>query len=72
MKIKKGDKVVVIAGNNKGKTGEVVASYPDTNKVTVSGVNMRKKTIKATTSNGKSTIKDLAMPIDVSNVKLAK
>lgn len=72
MKIKKGDKVIIIAGNSKGKTGEVVASYPTTNKVTVAGANLRKKTVKATTANGKSSIKEVAMPIDVSNVKLAK
>ena len=72
MKIKKGDKVIVIAGKDKTKSGEVTAAHPLTNKVTVMGVNMRKKTMKGTTANAKSIIQSMAMPIDVSNVKLAK
>ena len=43
MKIKKGDKVIVLAGKDKGKTGEVVRSLPKVGKVIVSGVNIAKK-----------------------------
>ena len=46
MKIKKGDTVAVLSGNDKGKTGEVLEVIPKTQKVIVKGVNIRKKHVK--------------------------
>ena len=46
MKIKKGDNVKVLSGNDKGKTGEVLEVIPKTQKVVVKGVNIRKKHVK--------------------------
>lgn len=46
MKIKKGDTVQVLSGNDKGKTGEVLEVIPNTQKVIVKGVNVRKKHVK--------------------------
>ena len=46
MKIKKGDTVQILSGNDKGKTGEVLEIIPKTNKIVVKGVNVRKKHIK--------------------------
>ena len=46
MKIKKGDNVKVLSGNDKGKTGEVLEVIPKTQKVIVKGVNVRKKHVK--------------------------
>ena len=46
MKIKKGDKVEILSGNDKGKTGEIIEVIPKTNKIIVKGVNVRKKHIK--------------------------
>jgi large subunit ribosomal protein L24 len=46
MKIKKGDTVEVLSGNDKGKTGEVLEVIPKSQKVVVKGVNVRKKHIK--------------------------
>lgn len=46
MKIRKGDTVKVLSGNDKGKTGEVLEVIPKTNKIVVKGVNIRKKHIK--------------------------
>ena len=46
MKIKKGDTVQVLSGNDKGKTGEVLEIMPKDDKVVVKGVNIRKKHIK--------------------------
>ena len=43
MKIKKGDQVIVIAGDDKGKTGEVVKAMPSEGKVVVQGVNLVKR-----------------------------
>ena len=46
MKIKKGDTVEVLSGNDKGKTGEVLEVIPKMQRVIVKGVNVRKKHIK--------------------------
>ena len=46
MKLKKGDNVLVLSGNDKGKTGEVLEIMPKTQKVIVKGVNIRKKHVK--------------------------
>ena len=46
MRIKKGDTVKILSGNDKGKTGEVLEVIPKTNKIVVKGVNIRKKHIK--------------------------
>ena len=46
MRLKKGDTVKVLSGNDKGKTGEIMEIIPKTNKIIVQGVNVRKKHIK--------------------------
>ena len=46
MRIKKGDAVQVLSGNDKGKTGEVLEVLPKTSRVIVKGVNIRKKHVK--------------------------
>ncbi|MEW6702870.1 MAG: 50S ribosomal protein L24, partial [Bacteroidota bacterium] len=48
MKIRKNDTVVVISGNNKGKTGKVLKVFPKENRVIVEGVNLRKRHTKPT------------------------
>ena len=47
MRIKKGDTVQVLSGNDKGKKGEVLEVIPKTEKIIVKGVNVRKKHVKA-------------------------
>ena len=69
MKIKKGDNVIVITGSNKGKKGKVLKAMPSENKVIVEGVNMRKKAHKSKKQGDPSQILEMAMPINVSNVK---
>lgn len=68
MKLKKGDKVVVIAGFNKGKEG-IINKILD-NKVIVEGVNIVKKHLKPKNNNGNGEIVEREAPIHVSNVKL--
>lgn len=68
MKLKKGDKVVVIAGSNKGKEG-IINKILDT-KVIVEGVNIVKKHLKPKNNNGNGEIVEREAPIHVSNVKL--
>ena len=68
-KIKKGDKVVVLTGKDKGKTGDVLQVFPTDNRVLVSGVNIAKRHTKAqgATEGG---IIDKNLPIHISNVAL--
>jgi large subunit ribosomal protein L24 len=68
VKLKKGDKVVVIAGSNKGKEG-IINKILD-NKVIVEGVNIVKKHLKPKNNNGNGEIVEREAPIHVSNVKL--
>ncbi len=70
MNIKKGDKVIVIAGADKGKTGIVQKAYPKLNRVVVEGVNVRKQHKKPTQQNPEGSIRDIYCPIDVSNVAI--
>ena len=75
MKIKKGDHVVVVAGRDRGRTGMVIAAYPDRGKVLVQGVNMVKKNKKVTHQGARGAkeggITHQEAPIDASNVQLA-
>ena len=68
MRIKKGDNVQVLSGNDKGKTGEVLEVIPKVNKVIVKGVNVRKKHVKARKQGQESGIIKVECPIDVSKV----
>ena len=75
MKIRKGDHVVVVAGRDRGRTGTVIAAYPDRRTVLVQGVNMVKKN-KKVNYQGRRGAKEGGItheeaPIDVSNVQLA-
>ncbi len=68
MKLKTGDKVVVIAGANKGKEGKI--THVMNNKVVVEGVNMCKKHLKPKNNNGTGEIVEVERPIHISNVML--
>ena len=68
-KLKKGDKVVVLAGKDKGKQGEITAVMPKDGKAVVDGVNVAiRHTRQSQTSQGGRVAK--AMPIDLSNLSL--
>lgn len=68
-KLKKGDKVVVLAGKDKGKTGEILSVAPKDNKAVVDGVNTAiRHTKQSQTSQGGRIAK--AMPIDLSNLAI--
>jgi large subunit ribosomal protein L24 len=75
MKIKKDDHVIVVAGRDKGRTGLVIAAYPERGKVLVQGVNMVKKNKKVSYQGQRGAkeggITHEEAPIDVSNVQLA-
>ena len=69
MKIKKGDKVIVITGKDKCKTGEVTKAMPKESKVIVSGVNVSKRHQKPSQENAGGIV-NKEMPIHVSNVAI--
>lgn len=72
MQVKKGDKVKVIAGKEKGKTGVISSVLRAENKVVVEGLNIAKRHTRPRKAGEKGGIIEMAMPIDASNVKLVK
>ncbi|MFY9833415.1 MAG: 50S ribosomal protein L24 [Methylocystis sp.] len=69
-KIKKGDKVVVLAGRDKGRTGEVVKVHPDEGRALVEGVNQVKRHQRQT-KDREAGIVTKSAPIDLSNLAIA-
>ena len=67
MNLKKNDKVIILAGKDKGKTGEIREVMPSKNKVVVTGINMISKHVKPN-QNNKGGIQKMEAPIDASNV----
>jgi large subunit ribosomal protein L24 len=70
LKIKKGDRVRVLTGKDRGKDGNVTRVLPDVGKVIVDGVNVAKKHQRATKSTMQGGIIDRDMPLPVANVAL--
>jgi large subunit ribosomal protein L24 len=68
LKIKKGDRVRVLSGKDRGKEGNVTRVVPKAGKIIVDGVNVAKKHQKATRSTMQGGIIDRDMPLDASNV----
>ncbi|WP_077304127.1 50S ribosomal protein L24 [Terribacillus halophilus] len=70
MHVKKGDKVKVITGKDRGKEGTILEAYPKKNRVLVEGVNIVKKHAKPSQDNPQGGILDIEAAIHVSNVML--
>ena len=70
MRIKKGDTVQVLAGNDKGKTGEVLEVIPKDSKIVVKGINVRKKHIKPRKQGEEGGIIPVECAIDSSKVNV--
>jgi large subunit ribosomal protein L24 len=70
-KIRKGDKVVVLSGRDKGKTGEVTRAMPKDGKVIVSGVNIATRHRKPTQTNPQGGLERREAPMHVSKVAIA-
>ena len=68
MKINRDDRVLVIAGKDKGRTGTVLNVDRQTGRVTVSGINIVKKTVRRSQQNPQGGIIDVERPIHISNV----
>ena len=69
--VKTGDSVIVLTGKDKGTKGKILKAFPKLGKILVEGVNVRKAHKKATKKSKGQTITK-TLPIDASNVKLAK
>jgi len=70
MKIKKGDTVQVMSGNDAGKTGRVIKVFPDKDKIVVEGVSVVKKHARPTQDNPQGGIIEKEAAIHISNVML--
>ena len=70
MDLRKGDKVIVIACRDKGKSGIIQKVIPEQNRVVVEGINVRKKHQKPTQANPEGSIVEVYAPIDASNVMI--
>jgi large subunit ribosomal protein L24 len=72
MRLIKGDKVRVITGEDRGKEGTVLKTYPKTDKVLVEGVNIVKKHAKPTQANPEGGILEYEAPVHASNVMIVE
>lgn len=70
MRIKKSDNVLVVAGKDRGKTGPILRAIPEKDAVIVTGLNMRKRHVRARKSGQKGETIQYPAPMNVSNVML--
>ncbi len=70
IRLKKGDKVVVLTGKEKGRTGNIVSTHPKTNMVTVENINVVKRHLKKTEQNPQGGVVEKTKPLPVSNVAI--
>jgi len=70
MKLKKGDRIIVIAGKDKGRKGKVEKILPKLNKVLIPGINVYKKHLKPRGEGQPGGIIDVVKPLPLSNVAL--
>jgi large subunit ribosomal protein L24 len=70
MRIKKGDKVRVMAGNDRGKEGNVLKVFPESNRIIVEKINLIKRHQRPSQTSPRGGIIEKEAPIDASNVML--
>ncbi len=70
MRIKKNDNVIVVAGNDRNKTGKVLKVYPKVNRLIVEGINIHKRHTKPSQKSQQGGIVEKEAPIHVSNVMI--
>ena len=70
MKIKKGDNVIIIAGKDKGRRGNVLKVLPSVGKIQVEGMNIVKKHVRPKTQGQKGQVIEVPLPMQSSNVQL--
>ncbi len=72
IRLKKGDKVIVLSGKYKSETGTVQATHPKENKVTVEGINIVKKAVKPNRQHPQGAIVEITKPLWVSKVAIVE
>jgi large subunit ribosomal protein L24 len=70
MKIKKGDQVKIMTGKDRNKTGTVLRVDPETNRLTVEGLNLFSKKVRPKKAGQKGEIVSIPRPLSVSNVRM--
>ena len=70
MKVKKGDKVLITAGKDRGRTGKIIKSLFKKGTVLVEGINLKKKHVRAKKQGEKGQIISTPSPLNISNVKI--
>jgi large subunit ribosomal protein L24 len=70
LKLRKGDRVRVLSGKDRGKEGEIMRAFPAEGKVIVDGVNAARKSQRATKATMQGGIIDKDMPVPASNVAI--
>lgn len=70
MKVKKGDNVKMISGNDKGKQGKVLAVFPDASKILVEGIHMKKKHVRPRREGQKGELVRIPAPFPISRAML--
>lgn len=70
LRIKKNDKVVLVAGKDKGKSGKVLKVFPKENKVLIEKLNLVKKAKRKTQQDQQGGFIEIEMPVHISNVML--
>ena len=71
MKLKKGDTVLVIAGDDKGKTGKILKIFPEKNRAIVEGVNFIKRHTRPSARNPKGGLVEKEATLNLTNLKLS-
>ena len=70
MKIRKGDTVKIISGNDKGKTGKVLAVFPKEERVAVEGINLKKKHVRPRRQGQKGEVVLIPAPLPIARMML--
>lgn len=70
MKVRKGDQVKIISGNDKGKQGKILAVLPQLEKVVIEGINMKKKHVRPRQQGKKGELVKIPAPFPVSRTML--
>lgn len=70
LRIRRGDKVKILAGKDRGKTGKVIHVYPRVNRALVEGINMVKKHMRKSQQNPGGAIVHKELPVHISNLSL--
>lgn len=70
IRIKKGDKVLIVRGKDRGRSGKVLRVIPDKSRLVVDGLNLLKKTVRPTKQGERGQVVDVPSPLRIENARL--